>query len=143
MVMATTRGRSGCSPRVLVQGFECLSGHSGSQHNFIFTYTYTTTLGLLLTLWCLFFTLRHILGRSGHDLMLAGLAAGLALLCKQEFGVACYIGLAFALGLEAAAQTLGANAAPWHQCVRSGRSFMRIGLRMVLLEAFARFYPAR
>ena len=87
----------------LFQGFGPI-GSSGSQHNFIFTYTYTTTLGLLLTLWCLFFTLRHILGRSGHDLMLAGLAAGLALLCKQEFGAACYIGLAFALGLEAAAQ---------------------------------------
>src|SRR5207249_4891076 len=38
------------------------------------------------------------------NLMLAGLAAGFALLCKQEFGASCYIMLAFLLVTEAVLQ---------------------------------------
>ena len=58
-------------------------------------------LGLLLALLCAFFSLGNVLGRRAHNLMLAGLAAGFALLSKQEYGAACYILLGCAILMEA------------------------------------------
>ena len=80
---------------VLLQGFQ------PSIFNYIFPYSYAASLGLLFALLCASFALRQALGRSGPNLMLGGLAAGLALLCKPEFGVSCYIMLAFMLVTEA------------------------------------------
>ena len=80
---------------VLLQGFYSSTFYYGSIFNYIFPYSYAALLGLTLALLCALFAVRHALGRSGHNLMLAGLAAGFALLCKQEFGAACYFMLAF------------------------------------------------
>jgi hypothetical protein len=89
---------------VLLQGFHSSPFYYGHIFNYIFPYAYAATLGLLLALLCAFFALRHALGRSGRNLMLAGLAAGFALLCKQEFGASCYIMLAFLLVIETVLQ---------------------------------------
>jgi 4-amino-4-deoxy-L-arabinose transferase-like glycosyltransferase len=80
---------------LLFEGFE------PSLFSYIFPYAYTAPLGLLLGLTCLWFTIRDILGTRSHNLMAAGIAAGLAILCKQEIGVACYGMLAFVLLMKA------------------------------------------
>jgi hypothetical protein len=85
---------------VLLQGFHSSPFYYGHIFNYVFPYAYAASLGLLLALLCALFALRHALGRSGRNLMLAGLAAGFALLCKQEFGATCYIMLAFLLVME-------------------------------------------
>ncbi len=69
--------------------------------NFAFPYSYAATMGLLLSLLCVWFAIRHLFGRAGYNLLMAGFAASLALLCKLEFGVACYLMLAFVLAMEA------------------------------------------
>lgn len=81
-----------------------LEGFQPGVFNYVFPWSYAGSLGLLLSLLCVCFTLRRILGRSGHNLMFAGLTAGLALLCKQEFGGSCYILLAFVLSMETVQQ---------------------------------------
>jgi hypothetical protein len=86
---------------ILLQGFVSSTFLYDSIFNYIFPYAYAATLGLLLALLCAFFAVRHVLGRTGRNLMLAGVAAGLALLCKPEFGVSCYIMLAFMLLADA------------------------------------------
>src|SRR6266851_2789764 len=55
--------------------------------NYIFPYTYSASMGLLFSLVCLLLTLRHVLGRAGRNLAFAGLAAGMALITKQEMGI--------------------------------------------------------
>jgi len=69
--------------------------------NYAFPYSYAATMGLLLSLLCSWFTLRNLFDRSGYNLLMAGLAASLTLLCKQEFGVACYLMLGFVMAMEA------------------------------------------
>jgi hypothetical protein len=81
-----------------------LQGFAPTPFNYIFPYAYTGPLGLLLVLMCACFTIRDTLGRPGHNLIVAGLAAGLATLCKQEMGVVCYILLAFTLLTKAITQ---------------------------------------
>jgi hypothetical protein len=81
-----------------------LQGFQASSFNYVFPWSYAGSLGLMCSLLFLCLTLRHTIGRTRRDLMLAGLAAGLALLCKQEFGAACYVLLALVLVAEAALQ---------------------------------------
>ncbi len=75
----------------LIQGFH------PTLFNYVLPYSYAATLGSLLSLACLYFLVRDILAERGPNILLAGLNAGLALLCKQEFGVACYLVLLFVL----------------------------------------------
>ena len=81
-----------------------LMGFGSGFSNYVFPYSYAATIGLGLSLGCALFVLRHLSVRGTYDLMLAGLAASLALLCKQEFGAACYLLLAFVLVMEASLQ---------------------------------------
>jgi hypothetical protein len=83
---------------LLLQGFE------PSLFSYIFPYAYTAPLGLLLGLICVCFAIRGALGRTDHSLIVAGLAAGMAMLSKQEIGVACYILFAFVFVTEALIQ---------------------------------------
>ena len=83
---------------LLFQGFE------PSLFSYISPYAYSAPLGLLIALLCVCFTVKDGLGRNGYNLIVAGLAAGMAILCKQEIGVACYILLAFVLVTEALIQ---------------------------------------
>ena len=76
-------------------------GFSPGIFNYAFPYSYGATIGLLLSLLCARFTLRSLLDRPGYNLLMSGFAASLTLLCKQEFGVACYLMLAFVLVMEA------------------------------------------
>ena len=69
--------------------------------NYVFPYSYAATIGLLLGLLCAWFTIRHVFAQDSKNLLVAGLAAGLSLLCKQEDGAACYAMLAFVLVVEA------------------------------------------
>ena len=79
-------------------------GFAPSIFNYVFPYSYGATMGVLLSLLCAFFTVRHLLSRPGYNLLLAGLAASLALLSKQEFGAACYIMLAFVIVMDVVLQ---------------------------------------
>jgi hypothetical protein len=91
----------------LFQGFEPPTQRLrdvASQFNYVFPYAYAAMIGLLLALLCAFLTVRHLLGRDGHNLMLAGLAASFAFLSKQEIGAACYLMLAFVGLMEAILQ---------------------------------------
>lgn len=72
--------------------------------NYIFPYSYAATIGLALSLIGTLFTLRHLFERPGYNLLLAGLAGSLALLCKLEFGAASYLMLGFVLVIETAQQ---------------------------------------
>jgi hypothetical protein len=81
-------------------------GFGHSIFNYVFPYSYGATIGLLLGLVCGLFTVRYVLDRPGCNLFLAGLAGSLALLCKLEFGIACYLMLAFVLVMEAVLQRL-------------------------------------
>ena len=76
-------------------------GFSPWLFNYIFPYTYAATMGLSLSLLCVLFGERYLLGLAGYDLMVSALAAGLALLCKLEFGTACYLMLGFVLVVQA------------------------------------------
>lgn len=78
------------------------AGFGSGFANYVFPYSYAATIGMALSLICALFTLRHLFGRRGYNLLLAGLAASLTALCKQEFGAACYLMLAFVLVMEAA-----------------------------------------
>jgi hypothetical protein len=80
------------------------TGFSPGIFNYVFPYSYGATIGVLLSLLCAWFTLRNIFGRPGPNLLMAGFAASLTLLCKQEFGIACYLMLAFVLVVEAVLQ---------------------------------------
>jgi hypothetical protein len=70
-------------------------GFGSSIFNYVFPWSYAASLSMMLSLLCVWFVVRHILGEGRHNMMLAGLFAGLALLGKQEFGIACYVVLAF------------------------------------------------
>jgi len=81
-----------------------LVGFGPAIFNYPFPYSYGATMGLQLGLLCAWFTIRHVLGRNGYDMLMAGIAASLALLCKLEFGVASYMMLAFVIIAEAILQ---------------------------------------
>jgi hypothetical protein len=74
--------------------------------NYIFPYAYSAPMGVLLSLLCLFFTLNYSLQERTGDkyLVLAGIAAGLALITKQEMGAACCLMLGFVVLVEAIRQ---------------------------------------
>lgn len=81
-----------------------LVGFGPAIFNYPFPYSYGATMGLLLGLLCAWFTLRHILGRGSYNMLMAGIAASVALLCKLEFGVACYFMIAFVVAAETTLQ---------------------------------------
>jgi hypothetical protein len=76
-------------------------GVAPNSSNYILPYSYAATIGLLLSLICVWFTLRHIFDQNGYDLLKAGFAASMAILCKPELGVTCYLILAFVMVMEA------------------------------------------
>ncbi|HLK87640.1 MAG TPA: hypothetical protein VKT27_14135 [Candidatus Binataceae bacterium] len=82
-----------------------LQGFGFTIFNYIFPYSYATSLGVLLSLSCALFTLNYLLrGLARNYLALAGLASGLALITKQEMGAACYLMLGFVFAVQAIRQ---------------------------------------
>ncbi len=76
--------------------------------NYILPHAPAATLGSLLALSFLYYLVRHLRGERGPNLWAAGTAAGLALVCKQEFGPFCYLTVAAVAGLQvAAARSVG------------------------------------
>ena len=63
--------------------------------NFVYPYSYAASFGAFLSLACLYFVMRHASDRRTLDLGLAAILASLAILTKQEFGVACLALLGF------------------------------------------------
>jgi hypothetical protein len=113
--------------------------------NYIVPYAYAATLGSLLGLACLYFVVRTTLNESGPNLSLAGFAAGLALLCKQEFGFSCYLLMAFVLTVRVLMQrSLRTLASDLLACVPGvllnvcvyGWFIWQLSPRFVLLENF-------
>ena len=85
---------------VVVIGFLIQAFRSGL-FSFVLPYAYPATLGSLFSLLCVYWLVRHARGEGGPNLIAAGVVAGLALLCKQEFGAACYATVGLALALDA------------------------------------------
>jgi len=81
-----------------------LQGFAPNFMNFIFPYSYAASFALFLALLCALLVLRHIVHGGSSALVIAGVAAGLTLLCKPEIGEACYAILAGAALLDALAQ---------------------------------------
>jgi hypothetical protein len=67
------------------------------EFNYVLPYAYAAAYGSFFGLVFLYFLVRHIRRETGPNLLLAALAAGLALLAKQEFGAACWLVLVVAL----------------------------------------------
>lgn len=68
-----------------------------SLFNYVLPYAYASAYGSLFGVVCLYFLVRYLRHERGPNLLLSGLAAGLALLTKQEFGAVCWLVLAVAL----------------------------------------------
>jgi hypothetical protein len=83
--------------------------------NYVFPYSYAATLASFLGLVCLYFVIRHALGMRVIHLGVAALFGALAVLTKQEFGVACLMLLAFEVAvsylIRRSARQLGQNIA--------------------------------
>jgi hypothetical protein len=75
----------------LLQAFQC------NLFNFVLPYATAATLGALCGVATLYFCVREALAEPGWNLFWGGLAAGLALATKQEFGAAAWGTLAFLL----------------------------------------------
>jgi hypothetical protein len=88
----------------LAAGCFLLQAFQPDLFNFALPYAHAATLGALFSLCTLYGLVRHVLREPGPNLAAAGMAAGLALLTKQEFGAACYLILGFVLVLEARSQ---------------------------------------
>ena len=82
--------------------------------NFIFPYSYAASLAAVFGLACLYFTIQHARTGRLRWLVLAALCTSLALLTKQEFGLACLV----VLGFEAIASSL--NLRSWRELVKNG-----------------------
>ena len=63
--------------------------------NFIFPYSYAASLAAFLGVGCLYFVIRHASDMRMLHLGLAAVLAGLVVLTKQEFGIACLVLLGF------------------------------------------------
>jgi len=118
-------------------------GFAPNIFNYIFSYSYGATIGLLLSLLCAFFAIRHIFDRGRHNLLMAGLAASLALLCKQEFGAASYCMLAFVMVEEGISQRSVRTLVHGIFCMRAGGCALGCNLRMVFLDGHTRIYVRR
>src|SRR5258708_4448825 len=76
----------------------CLrQGFSEALFNYVFSYSYAALVGLTLVLACLYFLFQYVDTRVDRKLVLAGLMAGLALLCKLEFGAAALMAIGFVM----------------------------------------------
>ena len=80
----------------LVVAIACLrQGFRESVSNYVFPYSYAAVVGLVLALVSIYFIFEYLDERADRKLIVAGLAAGLALLCKQEFGAAVLLAVGF------------------------------------------------
>jgi len=96
---------------LLVAMLYVIQGFQPRIFNYILPYTYAAVLGSLFGLICLYCSVRFLETGRKANLILAGIAAGFALLTKQEFGMACVLLLAFIvfvrqLNLRSCAQLL-------------------------------------
>ena len=82
--------------------------------NFIFPYSYAASMAAVFGLACLYFSIKHALTGRLLWLGLAGFCTSLALLTKQEFGLAC-LGV---LGFTALAPCLRRDS--WRQVIEKG-----------------------
>jgi Dolichyl-phosphate-mannose-protein mannosyltransferase len=120
-----------------------LCGFGPQISNYAFPYVYPTPLGLFLSLVCAWLTMGFLLEGEWKRLILAGVAAALALLCKQEMGAAAYVMLAFGIvGVAAAERSWRVL---WNcivACIPGGLLwagiygwfFWKVGLKVVLFE---------
>jgi len=81
--------------------------------NFVFPYSYAASLATFLGLACIYCVIRHAAGGRLLSLGLAALLAGLVVLTKQEYGVACLALLGFEV---AACHWIGRS---WRETLRN------------------------
>jgi hypothetical protein len=74
----------------------CLrQGFGESIFNYVFPYSYAAVVGLVLGLLSIYFLFQYVDTRDNRKLVFAGLASGLALLSKHEFGAAALAAIGF------------------------------------------------
>jgi hypothetical protein len=98
-------------PAFVVSFFVLIQGFQATLSNYIFGYSYAATMGSLLGLVCLYFCILCLRHGGRLELFIAGLSAGLALSCKQEFGTSCYLLLVLVLTLRILRRPSAYNAA--------------------------------
>ncbi|MGA9724143.1 MAG: hypothetical protein WBQ86_16910 [Candidatus Binatus sp.] len=81
--------------------------------SFVFPYSYTASMAAFFGLACLFFTIKHAITGRLRWLLFAALCTSLALLTKQEFGLACLA----VLGFEAVASSFARHS--WRELTRN------------------------
>jgi len=87
-------------PSFLVVLCFLLQAFHGGLFNFILPYSYAATIGCLQSLLCAFFALRYLESGARSHLSMAGVAAGIALIAKIEFGTSCFLALLLVLALR-------------------------------------------
>jgi len=85
------------APAFLVSFCALMQGLQADIFDYVVPYSYSATVGSLIGMACLYFVLRSLFAVSRLSLFTAGWCAGLALMCKPEFGFACYATLVFAV----------------------------------------------
>jgi hypothetical protein len=65
--------------------------------NFVYPYSYASSLAAFLGIACLFFVMRHAIDGRASDLVYASLLTSLVILTKQEFGVSCMVLVGFGI----------------------------------------------
>jgi hypothetical protein len=80
----------------VVVSIECLrQGMREALSCYVFPYSYAAVVALVLVLVCIYFLFEYLDTRADRKLVFASLAAGLALLSKQEFGAAALLAVGF------------------------------------------------
>jgi hypothetical protein len=145
LVLSLSRRFVPMPPALVVAFFFLLQGARPELFNYFFPYSYAALIGQLLGLTCLYLCITLSPDERGPRVVLAGVTAGLALLCKPEFGAACFavLGAAlllralklrsiWALGLDALACAPGVLL-----CVLVyGWFFWRLSARFILIDNF-------
>jgi hypothetical protein len=74
-----------------------MQGFGPTIFNYMCPWTYAGPMGLVLSTLCCYFAIRYVLSSRLRELLVSGIFAGLALLCKQEFGIVSYVLVGFTL----------------------------------------------
>jgi hypothetical protein len=100
LVFALSRRFMPVEPALVVSLFFLLQGVHTGIFNYLFPYSTAAVIGQLLGLTCLYLCISPGPDERKAAFLFAGVAAGLALLCKQEFGAASFLLLGFAILLR-------------------------------------------
>jgi hypothetical protein len=100
LVFALSRRFVPVEPALVIALFVLLQAVHPGFFNYLFPYSTAAVIGQLLGLTCLYLCIGRGSDERKAGFLFAGLAAGFALLCKQEFGAASFLLIGFAILLR-------------------------------------------